>query len=153
VRWAIFGSLNLGPTDEKLEAEEAEAWKVGGRLYTMKRKREKIAKRTLQHYQRQQDEQTESSSDGRLKRIENLVNDLLKFSEDQEREIHHLQKDLKKLHHTEEMETLSLRQGKGGGGGGGGAGGGAPPALQHGRTNREHGRELKHQAMRPEVRA
>ena len=150
VRWAIFGAFNRGPSQESLEADEAAAWRVGGRLYTIKRKREKIAKRTLQHYQRQQDEEAEGSSDGRLKRIEKLVEELLVFSEDQEREIQHLQKHLKE-NHTEEMQHIShLEQGAH-------AKGGAPPAMQHGgKTNREILREAKLRSAKsapPEVKA
>ena len=96
MRWAIFGVTNAASPEalERERAEEAEAWRVGGLLYNMKRKREKIAKRTLQHYQKHQDEENDNSSDGRLRRIETLVEELLVFSEDQEREIKYITKEM-----------------------------------------------------------
>ena len=57
VRWLMFGAFRQGPSEDDMAIEQSEAWKVGGDLYNMKRTREKIAKRTLQHYHRKRDEE------------------------------------------------------------------------------------------------
>ena len=61
--WLTFGLFRASPSEATLETEENEAWRVGGRLYHLKRKREKIAKQMLSDYQRKLDKEDEESSD------------------------------------------------------------------------------------------
>jgi hypothetical protein len=79
------------PDDRDAHAHE---WRVGGRLYNLKRRREKIAKRLLQKHRRHKEDEKTTSSEGRLERIEMLITDLLKFAEDQERELKTLKEEV-----------------------------------------------------------
>ena len=51
----------------------------------------------LLHLRRQQDEEDDSSADGRLRRIEKLVEEVLIFNEDQEREIKYVKEETKEI--------------------------------------------------------
>ena len=95
--WIVFGALKPGPSAEEIDELDRDAWQVGGRMYQLKRKRATIAKDTLQHYRRQQDENKDSSADGRLRRIEKLVEEVLIFSEDHEREIKYVKDDVSEI--------------------------------------------------------
>ena len=101
--YLVFGlrtlkSLGAGANASRLTEEhqgaEERAWSPGGRLYRLKRRRERVAKLTLQHYRRAQDEAADKSNEGRLQRIEKLVEHVLIFAEDQERELQWLKNEV-----------------------------------------------------------
>jgi len=95
LRWAVIhkcAGLGQHAVTEVLDDEQS--WRPGGHLHTLKRRREAIAKQTLQLYRRKEDETNEMSNDGRLRRIEKLVLDLLIFSEDSERELKFLRDEV-----------------------------------------------------------
>ncbi|KOO31412.1 transient receptor potential cation channel subfamily m member 2 [Chrysochromulina tobinii] len=72
--------------DGNMDEENLE-WNVGGRLWLLKRERQRVSTLALQNYKKAADEKEDSSSDGRLRRIETLVEELLIFSEENEREV------------------------------------------------------------------
>ena len=86
----ISSSAGKRKAREEAERKEEEEWEVGGSLYKLKRRREKIAKFALQQHKRQEDDDKETSEEGRLKRIEDLIETLMVMSEDQEREVRYL---------------------------------------------------------------
>ena len=67
--------------------DENHEWNVGGRLWQLKRERQRVSTLALQNYKKAADEKEDASSDGRLRRIETLVEELLIFSEENEREV------------------------------------------------------------------
>ena len=83
-----------GASWEDLEDEDEKKWRNGGTLYTQKKNKVRIAKQVLQMYRRQEDANNETSEDGRLKRIEKLVLDLMVMNEDQERELGYLRQEV-----------------------------------------------------------
>ena len=93
--WVGYSGLNKGLSEEEQEEAEDVEWKRDGKLLKLKRKREKIARFTLQNMRKQQDEEEETCPDGRLKRIETLVEEVLVFSEDHERAIKFLEEKVK----------------------------------------------------------
>ena len=94
VQWVLVHRCAGVTAQMRDDAEDERAWGTGGRLHALKVKRENVAKQTLQMHRRQDDERNEVSGEGRLRRIEKLVLDLLIFSEDHEREIKYLREEM-----------------------------------------------------------
>jgi len=78
-------AAGLVDADGDGDPDEDPDWQVGGRLWTLKRERERVAKVALQNYRRDQEEKMDASSDGRLRRVEKLVEEILIFGEENER--------------------------------------------------------------------
>jgi len=97
LQWLLVGrcaGAHAPSVNEVRSSDDDEVWCAGGRLDMLKRRREQIAKQTLQEYRRKEDERGELSGDGRLSNIEKLVLDLLIFAEDHEREIKYLREEV-----------------------------------------------------------
>ena len=69
------------------DRDEDPEWERGGRLWLLKRERVRIARVILQNHLRSAELSEDKSSDGRLRRIETLVEELLIFGEEHERAI------------------------------------------------------------------
>ena len=74
--------------------DDDDHWRVGGRYHILKQRREQLAHTVLQHHKRMLDEKEDQCPEGRLKRIEKLVEELLVFSENTEREIKYLHEEI-----------------------------------------------------------
>ena len=90
-------AAGLVDADGDGDPDEDPDWKLGGRLHERKRERERVAKVALQNHRRFEEEKADASMDGRARRIETLVEELLVFSEENERGIQDLREELHAL--------------------------------------------------------